>query len=85
MPQTEITQPKYRRDGLKYASVTTNEEWALIVPFIPAPDRWVFERTFAWLNRNRRLAKDVDASIASAECWSMIASVKLLSRRLAKA
>jgi transposase len=31
------------------------------------PRRWVVERTLAWLNRNRRLAKDFEASIASAE------------------
>jgi transposase len=28
--------------------------------------RWVVERTLAWLNRNRRLAKDFEASIESA-------------------
>ena len=49
------------------------------------PRRWVVERTLAWLNRNRRLAKDFEASIASALAWIMIASVKLLSRRLARA
>jgi transposase len=49
------------------------------------PRRWVVERTIAWLNRNRRLAKDFEATIASAETWLMIASVKLLSRRLARA
>lgn len=45
--------------------------------------RWVVERTIAWLNRNRRLAKDFEASIESALAWLMIASVKLLTRRLA--
>ena len=49
------------------------------------PRRWVVERTLAWLNRNRRLAKDFEASIASAQCWIMMASAKLLSRRLARA
>ena len=53
--------------------------------FKPEPRRWVVERTFAWLGRNRRLAKDFEASIASAEAWVMIASVRLLSRRLARA
>ena len=48
------------------------------------PRRWVVERTLAWLNRNRRLAKDFEASITSAESWIMVASVKLLSRRLAR-
>lgn len=49
------------------------------------PRRWVVERTIAWLNRNRRLAKDFEATIESAETWLIIASVKLLSRRLARA
>lgn len=53
--------------------------------FKPEPRRWVVERTFAWLGRNRRLAKDFEATIASAEAWAMIASVQLLTRRLARA
>jgi len=53
--------------------------------FKPEPRRWVVERTFAWLGRNRRLAKDFETSITSAEAWVMIASVRLLSRRLARA
>ena len=47
------------------------------------PRRWVVERTLAWLNRNRRLAKDFEASIESAKAWVYIASVRLLIRRLA--
>jgi transposase len=46
--------------------------------FQPLPRRWVVERTLAWLNRNRRLAKDFEASIASAKAWVYIASVQLL-------
>lgn len=53
--------------------------------FILLPRRWVVERTFAWLNRNRRLAKDFEATIESAVTWLYIASVKLMSRRLARA
>jgi putative transposase len=45
----------------------------------------VVERTLARLNRNRRLAKDFEATLASAETWLLIASVKLMVRRLAKA
>jgi len=53
--------------------------------FVLLPRRWVVERTFAWLNRNRRLAKDVEATIESAVTWLYIASVKLMMRRLATA
>ena len=53
--------------------------------FKAEPKRWVIERTFAWLGRNRRLAKDFEATVASAEAWILIASIRLLSRRLAKA
>ena len=53
--------------------------------FVLLPRRWVVERTLAWLNRNRRLAKDFEATIESAVTWLYIASVKLMSRRLAPA
>jgi len=48
------------------------------------PRRWVVERTFAWLNRNRRLAKDFEATVASSEAWIYLASVQMLARRLAR-
>jgi transposase len=53
--------------------------------FVLLPRRWVVERTIAWLNRNRRLAKDFERSIESAVTWIYIASVKLISRRPAAA
>ena len=48
------------------------------------PRRWVVERTFAWLGRNRRLAKDFEQTITSATAWLFAASVQLLTRRIAK-
>jgi len=62
--------------------VTRSEQ---VGTFKPEPKRWVIERTFAWFGRNRRLAKDFEQSIVSAEAWFLIASVRLLSRRLARA
>ncbi len=47
------------------------------------PRRWVVERTFAWLGRCRRLAKDFEGSVASAAAWLLIAHLRLLTRRLA--
>lgn len=55
-----------------------------IAGFQVLPRRWVVERTFAWLNRNRRLAKDFEAKPASSETWIYLASVQLLARRLAR-
>src|SRR5439155_6203113 len=37
MPWTEITRLQYRRDGLRFASDTTDTEWALLQPLVPAP------------------------------------------------
>ena len=47
------------------------------------PRRWVVERTFAWLGRCRRLAKDWEKSIESAEAWVLIAHIRRLTRRIA--
>jgi putative transposase len=46
--------------------------------------RWVVKRFFDWINRNRRLAKDFEAFIASAEACLYAASVMLLLRRSAR-
>ena len=48
------------------------------------PRRWVVERTFAWLGRCRRLAKDWEKSIASAEAWLLIAHIRRVTRHLAR-
>ena len=52
--------------------------------FVVIARRWVVERTFAWLGRCRRLAKDFEASIESAVAWILIAHVRRLTRRLAR-
>src|SRR6478736_2872597 len=41
--------------------------------FAVLPRRWVVERTFAWLGRCRRLAKDFEATIRSATAWIVVA------------
>lgn len=48
------------------------------------PRRWVVERTFAWINRCRRLAKDFEATITSAAAWIFVAHIRTLTRRLAR-
>jgi putative transposase len=51
--------------------------------FHVSPHRWVVERTFTWLGRYRRRAKDFEATIASSAAWLYLASIQLLARRLA--
>jgi len=82
----------YRGDKLRNA-VAEFGRWTIEIvtrservgTFKPEPKRWVIERTFAWFGRNRRLAKDFERTIASTEAWFLIASIRLLSRRLARA
>lgn len=52
--------------------------------FVQEPRRWVVERTFAWFARNRRLAKDYEASLSSQHAWINLASIKSLSRQIAR-
>lgn len=46
------------------------------------PRRWVVERTFAWLNRCRRLAKDFENLTRNALAFLRFASIRLMLRRL---
>src|ERR1700690_3612945 len=55
------------------------------IGFAVQPRRWVVERFFAWIGRNRRLAKDFEATIDSARAFLYAASVMLLVRRIARA
>ena len=71
------------RDALaKFADWTIEIDKRTAAGFQLLPRRWVVERTLAWLNRNRRLAKEFEASIASAKAGVYIASTQPLIRRL---
>jgi transposase len=52
--------------------------------FAVLPKRWVVERTFAWLNRCRRLAKDWECLNRKARAFLLLASVRFMLRRLAR-
>ena len=53
--------------------------------FVVLPERWIVERTFAWLNRCRRLAKDWENLSDRALAFLLLASIRLMIRKLGKA
>jgi transposase len=52
--------------------------------FVVIARRWVIERTFAWLGRCRRLAKDWEQTIPSSEAWLLIAAIRRVARFIAR-
>jgi putative transposase len=52
--------------------------------FTPQPKRWVVERTFAWLGKDRRLSKDYEFLPGVSEAFLYLASLHLLARRLVR-
>ena len=69
---------EYVKDILKKTveiSKRIKDGWAVLAK------RWIVERTFAWLNHYRRLAKDFEITITSAENMVMIAHSMTLLRR----
>jgi transposase len=50
--------------------------------FVVLPKRWIVERTFAWLGRCRRLAKDWECFNHKALAFLKLASIRLMLRKL---
>ena len=76
--------PKFRQ-GLALICRTVNVEIARRCDtgkFVVLPKRWIVERTIAWLNRCRRLAKDWECLNQNALAFLRWASVRLMVRRL---
>ena len=84
---------KYHNHALETWLATNRPSWTLEVKhppegskgFVVVSKRWVVERTFAWMGRNRRLSKDYERKIESSEARVKLANISLLLRRLAPA
>jgi transposase len=63
-------------------------DWEKFMPpkgFQVLPRRWVVERTFSWIDQNRRMAKDYERFLcASGEALVYAAMIRLMTRRLVR-
>ena len=80
---------KYHNHAL-YGWVADNASWELVIVrrpegeqgWVKLPLRWTVERTFAWLGKCRRLTKDRERSVRSAEAFIKLAMIHLMLNRL---
>ena len=54
-----------------------------VAGFEVLPKRWIVERTFAWISRNRRLARDFERYATTATAFIRLAMIRIMLRRLA--
>jgi transposase len=54
-----------------------------VARFEVLPKRWIVERTFAWISRNRRLARDFERYAATGVAFVRLAMIRIMLRRLA--
>lgn len=52
--------------------------------FVILPKRWIVERTFAWISRNRRLARDFERYAATVEAFFHLAMIRIMLKRLTR-
>ena len=52
--------------------------------FVVLPKRWIVERTFAWIARHRRHARDYERNPETSEALIYLAMIGIMSRRLAR-
>lgn len=52
--------------------------------FVALPKRWIVERTFAWISRNRRLARDFERYASTVAAFFRLAMIRIMVRRLTR-
>lgn len=80
-----------RERGLTLEIVERHRGWCLkerklkpLKTFSVLPKRWVVERTFAWIGKQRRLSKDYEHCIETSESWIYFCMIRLMVRRIAR-
>jgi putative transposase len=70
---------QWRQEGVEV-------EWEKLLPpqsFQVLPRRWVVERTFSWIDYNRRMSKDYERLTETSEAFIYVAMSRLMVKRLA--
>ena len=78
--------------GLKMAQVVADTGcWTLQIVkrsdahcFVVLPKRWIVERTFAWISRNRRLVRDFERYARTVAAFVRLAMIRIMLRRLTR-
>jgi transposase len=52
--------------------------------FVVLPKRWIVERTFAWISRNRRLARDYERYDTTVAAFVRLAMIRIMLKRLTR-
>jgi putative transposase len=71
---------QWRKEGVEV-------DWEKLLParsFQVLPRRWVVERTFSWIDHNRRMSKDYERLTETSEAFIYVAMTRLMVRRLAR-
>ena len=70
----------------EWAKAGVKSDWEKLMPpkgFKVLPRRWVVERTFSWIDQNRRMSKDYERLTETSEVFILVAMIRLMVRRLA--
>ena len=78
--------------GPKMAKVVADTgRWTIVIVkrsdahrFVVLPKRWIVERTFAWISRNRRLARDFERYARTVVAFIRLAMIRLMLKRLTR-
>jgi putative transposase len=71
---------QWRQEGMEL-------DWEHLLPpkgFQVLPRRWVVERTFSWIDHNRRMSKDYERLTETSEAFIYVAMTRLMVKRLAR-
>jgi putative transposase len=80
----EVLESSWARE---WAKEGVKVDWEKLLPpkgFQVLPKRWVVERTFSWIDQNRRMSKDYERLTETSEAFVYVAMSRLMARRLGR-